>query len=171
MLMPADAAEIAAAARRNRQNESPEFRVIQDSLDLARLAEMPQFPSEMPWYLGFVHATKGAITRIWNEEAGSERAGAIASAILSLHPLAEDWIGRWAPGPPPGWIPAVTRGMIGSLCLPIEITDTEKVAAYQTWLEAEIVSTLRSRAPETYDQVAGYLREFIQSRWGDDAED
>jgi hypothetical protein len=171
MLMPADAAEIAAAARRNRQNESPELRVIQDSLDLARLAEMPQFPSEMPWYLGFVHATKGAITRIWNEEADPDRAGAIASAILNLLPLAEDWIGRWAPGPPPGWIPAVARGMIGSLCLPIEITDTEKMTAYQTWLEAEIVSTLRSRAPETYDQVAGYLREFIQSRWGDDAED
>jgi hypothetical protein len=118
-----------------------------------------------------VHATKGAITRIWNEETDPERAGTIARAILNLHPLAEDWIGRWAPEPPPGWIPAVTRAMIGSLCLPIEIPDAEKVTAYQTWLEAEIISALRSRAPETYDQVVGYLREFIQSPRDDDAED
>ncbi|SED26092.1 hypothetical protein SAMN05519104_3164 [Rhizobiales bacterium GAS188] len=171
MLMPVDASEIAAAARRNKQNESPEFRAIQDTLDLARLAEMPQFPSEMPWYIGFVHAAKGAIARIWNWESDADRAGVIARAILKLHPLAEDWIGRWVPGPPPGWIPAVTRGMIGSLCLPLEITDADKVAGYEKWLEGEIISALRLRAPETYEQVVGYLRELIQSPWDDDAED
>jgi len=166
MLMPVDAGEILAAARRNRQNEAPEFRAIQDTVDLARLAEMPQFPSEMPWHLGVVHATKDAIIKVWNEEADAGRASGIARAILRIHPLAEDWIGRWRQGPPPGWIGAVRRSMIGSLCLPAEIgDDRSKQAAYQAWLETEVVSTLRTRAPETYQQVVGYLKEFIQMPW------
>jgi hypothetical protein len=49
MFIPVVGTELASAVKRNRQNESPEFRAIHDSIDLARLAEVPQFPSEMSW--------------------------------------------------------------------------------------------------------------------------
>ncbi|MGD5682458.1 hypothetical protein QUT02_22645, partial [Xanthomonas citri pv. citri] len=74
MLVPVNAAELAAAAKRNRQNESPEFRAIRDSFDLARLSEIPQFPAEMRWFMSYVQAVRGAISRIWIEEPDEQRA-------------------------------------------------------------------------------------------------
>lgn len=167
MLVPANAEEIAAAAIRNRHSASPEYRAIQDSMDLARLAEVPQFPSEIPWYLAFVHATKGAIAKVWNEEPDLARAAAIASSIFELHPLAEDWVGRWQRAPPPEWIAAVTRAMLGSLSLPVDVSDADKVAAYQSWLESAVMESVRTRSPETYRNVISYLREFIATPWED----
>jgi len=171
MLIPADVAEFTSAAKRNRQNESPEFRAIHDSIDLARLAEMPQFPGEMPWFISLAFAIKGAIIQIWNEESEPERARSIADAIMSVRPLPEDWVGRWAGGPPPAWIPAVRRALSGGLALPIEITDKAKIETYQTWLEAALMSEMRSLAPETYQHVVGYLRDFIQTPWEENDKD
>lgn len=171
MLMPVDAEDIVASVKRNRANESPEFRAIHDTLDLARLAEMPQFPAEMQWFLSYVHATKAALASIWNEESERERASVLSRAILSLHPLPEEWIARWPQGAPNGWIPAVRRVLACSLALPIQITDNAKIAAYQEWLETDVMSPLRLYSPETYQEVLEYLKRFVELPWSDDADD
>jgi hypothetical protein len=126
---------------------------------------MPQFPSEMPWFIGLAYAIKSAITQIWNEESDPERAQTIADAIMSIRPLPEDWVERWAGSPPPEWITAVRRTLTAGLAMPLEITDKAKIESYQTWLEAALMSEMRSLAPETYQHFVGYLKDFIQTPW------
>ncbi len=171
LLIPVNTDEIAAAAARNRQNEAPEFRSIRDALELARIAEMPQFPAEMPWFLSYVHAVKMAIARIWNTEASGDRARILASQVLDLDPTPENWIARWNGHPPPNWIVAVRRALIGGLALPVEITDRSKIQAYQAWLEDVLMGDVRKLSPEAYQQVVNYLREFILTPWSDDGTD
>jgi pimeloyl-ACP methyl ester carboxylesterase len=171
MLVPADASELVAAAKRNRQNEAPEFRAIRDSFDLARLSETPQFPGEMRWFMSYVQAAKGAIMQIWNDEPDEERARAIASAIFDIRPVPEDWFGRWNGNPPPNWIVAVRRALIGGFALPVEISDRDKLRAYQAWIDDVMISEVRFLSPETYQQVVEYLRHFALMPWDEDAED
>jgi hypothetical protein len=165
MLIPADAAEIVAAAKRNKQNEAPEFRAIHDSFDLARLSEMPQFPGEMQWFISYVQAVKSAVMQIWAEEPDEQRARAVASAIFAIRPLPEDWFGRWNGSQPPNWIPAVRRTLLAEFALPIEIADRAKARAYHEWLNDAVMSELRSLSPETYQDVVAYLRNFAQMSW------
>ena len=68
-LMPLDAGEIKSAAQRNGQHLSPEFRAIRDSIDLPRMAEIPLFPAEIPWFMTINSAVKTALVEIWNEES------------------------------------------------------------------------------------------------------
>jgi hypothetical protein len=161
MLVPADTAELVAAAMRNRQNEAPEFRAIRDSFDLARLSEMPQFPGEMPWFMSYVRAIKDAIMQIWINESDEDRARSLASAIFALQPSPEDWFGRWDGKPPPNWIIAVRRALVGGFALPIEIADRTKIDSYQRWFEDVLMSELRSLSPDTYQGVITYLRTFL----------
>ena len=162
MLIPADAAEIAAAAKRNKRNEAPEFRAIHDSFDLARLSEMPQFPSEMGWLISSVQAVKSAVMQIWTEEPDEQRARAVASAIFAIRPLPEDWFECWNGNEPPNWITSVRCALLAGFALPIEIGDTTKARAYHEWLNEAVMSDLRSLSPETYQQVVCHLRNFIQ---------
>jgi tetratricopeptide (TPR) repeat protein len=171
MLVPANAGELVAAAMRNRQNEAPEFRAIRDSFDLARLFEMPQFPGEMRWFMSYVHAVKSAVLQIWNTEPDEDRARSLASAVFALRPSPDDWVGRWNGNPPPNWIMAVSRALVGGFALPIEIADRAKIERYQRWFEEMLMSDLRSVSPETYQQVITYLRSFILMPWDDDDED
>jgi len=171
LVIPVNTDEIVAAAVRNRQNETPEFRAIRDTLELARIAEMPQFPAEMPWLLSYVHAVKMAIARIWNTETNEDRARILASQVLDLDPAPENWIARWNGHPPPNWIAAVRRALTGGLALPVEITDQSKVRAYQAWLEDVLMADIRKLSPDAYQQVVDYLREFILTPWNDDATD
>jgi hypothetical protein len=171
MLVPADASELATAAKRNRQNEAPEFRAIRDSFDLARLSEMPQFPGEMRWFMSYVHAVKGAIMQIWNEEPDEERARKMASVIFDIRPVSEDWLGRWNGNPPPNWIAAVRRALIGGFALPVEISDGAKLSAYKKWINDIMMSEVRFLSPETYQQVVEYLRNFALVPWDEDEED
>ncbi|WP_334396230.1 HTH domain-containing protein [Bradyrhizobium sp. AZCC 2289] len=171
MLVPADASELSAAAKRNRQNEAPEFRAIRDGFDLARLSEMPQFPSEMRWFMSYVQAVKGAIMQIWNDEPDEERARAMASAIFDIRPMPDDWCGRWNGNPPPNWIAAVRRALVAGFALPVEISDRAKLRAYQKWIDDIMMSELRSLSPETYQQVVEYLRNFALMSWDEDDED
>jgi hypothetical protein len=165
MLVPADASEIVAAAKRNRQNEAPEFRAIHDSFDLARLSEMPQFPGEMRWFMSYVHAVKSAVMEVWIEEPEEQRAQAIASAIFDIRPLPEDWFRRWNGSEPPNWITAVRRALLAGFALPIEIADRAKARAYHEWLNTAAMSDLRALSPEMYQQVVEYLRNFVQTPW------
>lgn len=170
MLVPVSVDEILAAAARNRQNESPEFRAIRDSMQLARRIEMPQFPGEIRWFLSYVQSVKSAIARIWINENNMDRARLLASQILALDPNPEDWIGMWHDQPPPGWILAVRSALIGGLAMPIEIDDRSKVEAYQEWLEDALISDVRRLSPAIHQRVVNYLREFILNPWLDDAD-
>ncbi|WIG52198.1 MAG: hypothetical protein OJF48_003116 [Afipia sp.] len=167
MLVPADADEIMAAAFRNRQNEAPEFRAIRDSFDLARLSEMPQFPSEMRWFMSYVQAIRAAVTRIWNSEPDNERCRMLASAIYNLSPPPEDWLGRWGDAPPPNWVIAVRSAIISGFAFPAELEKHERIAPYQKWFEENVMSELRTLSPETYQRVIAYLRDFLRAPWED----
>jgi len=171
LLIPINADEIVLAAMRNRQNEAPEFRAIRDGLELARISEMPQFPGEMRWFMSYVQAVKAAIMRIWNTEAGEERARILSSQIFDLGPLPENWVGRWNGQTPPNWTMAVRRSLIGSFALPVEIMDRAKVKTYQTWFEETLMSEVRTLSPEIYQQVIDYLRQFMLTSWDDNASD
>jgi tetratricopeptide (TPR) repeat protein len=171
MLVPADASELAAVAKRNRQNEAPEFRAIRDSFDLARLSDMPQFPAEMRWFMSYVQAVKSAIMQIWNDEPDEERARTMASAIFDIRPGPEDWFGRWNENPPPNWIAAVRRALVGGFALPIEITNESKLHAYQKWLDDKMMSEVRFLSPDLYEQVVEYLRHFVLTPWDEDEEE
>jgi hypothetical protein len=63
-LMPLDAGEIKSAAQRNGQHLSPEFRAIRDSIDLPRMAEIPLFPAEIPWFMTINSAVKTALVNL-----------------------------------------------------------------------------------------------------------
>jgi hypothetical protein len=170
MLIPVSVDEILAAAARNRQNESPEFRAIRDSIQLARRTEIPQFPGEIRWFLSYVQSVKSAIARVWINETNVDRARLLASQILDLDPNPEDWIGMWHDHPPPGWVSAVRSALIGGLAMPIEIDDRSKVEAYQHWLEEILMSDVRTLSSEIHQRVVNYLREFILNPWLDDAQ-
>ncbi|NOJ41056.1 HTH domain-containing protein [Bradyrhizobium australiense] len=171
MLVPVTATELAAAAKRNRQNESPEFRAVRDSFDLARLSEIPQFPAEMRWFMSYVQAIRGAISRIWIEEPDEQRARLIASAIFEMRIVPEDWLPFWKGQPPPGWIGAVYRALIGGFALPVEILDDKKIVPYQRWLDDVLMSELRLLSPELYQQLVAYVRDFMLMPWGGDEDD
>jgi hypothetical protein len=165
LLVPVEGAELTAAAMRNKQNQSPEFRAICESIDLARLAEMPRFPAEMPWFVAVNAATKSAIMEIWNKESDPERAESLANAILDVSPRPEDWIACWQGNPPPQWIEAVKRVTIASLALPIELSDHQVIHKFNVWLERSVLSPLRELSPERYQAVIEHLRTFVQTPW------
>jgi pimeloyl-ACP methyl ester carboxylesterase/tetratricopeptide (TPR) repeat protein len=170
MLIPADASELASAAKRNRRHEAPEFRAIRDSFDLARLSEIPQFPGEMRWLMSYVQAVKGAVMQIWNDETEEERARVLATAVFDLRISPEDWLARWNGNPPPNWIEAVQRALIAGFLLPLEISDEIKLRAYHKWFDDIILSDLRFLSPGRYQEVVKYLRQFALMPWDEDEE-
>lgn len=165
LLVPVDGPELAAATMRNRQNDSPEFRAIRDSIDLARLAELPQFPAEMPWFIAANAAAKSAITEIWNNEPDPARAGVLADVLLDLKPRPEDWVARWESHPPPQWVEAVRRTTIVTLALPVELSDEIRLDNYNVWLERSVLSPTREMFPELYRAVIENLKWFMTTPW------
>jgi hypothetical protein len=161
VLVPVDAQEILQAARRNRQAESPEFRAIRESVALARAAEVPLFPAEMPWLLSVVSATKEAILQSWNEENETPRAAELSNAIFELRPQAEEWLGQWQGQPPPNWLNSVKSVLIATLAMPIEIADPQKRAAYHAWFDNRVLTPLQRIAPLAYDSIIAYLKQFV----------
>ncbi|KRP89212.1 hypothetical protein AOQ73_26690 [Bradyrhizobium pachyrhizi] len=166
LLVPLTTAEVVAAAKRNRKNEAPEFRAIRDSFDLARISEIPQFPAEMRWFMTYVQAIRGAISQIWVDEPDEQRARVIASAIFEMRIVPEDWLPFWKGQPPPGWIGAVHRALIGGFALPVEILDDKKTGPYQQWLDEVLMREVRLVSPDLYKQVVSYIQEFALMPWG-----
>jgi hypothetical protein len=160
-LVPVDKDEVVAAAQRNRRSESPEFRAIRESIALARAAEVPRFPAEVPWFAFVSMAIKGAIAQIWIDEKDSARAASLATGLLELLPKAEDWVERWEGQPPPGWVGAVTNVGIASLSLPVEIPDQDTLKAYNGWLERQVLKPLKAYSPSTYQAVVTQLRFLV----------
>ena len=168
VLIPLDAEEVLAAARRNKQAESPEFRAVRESIALARAADVPRFPAEMPWLLSVVSATKGAITQSWNEELEASRAREMSNAILDLRPRAEEWVAQWHGQTPPEWMQAVNRVLIASLAMPVEIGDKQKLSAYQAWFDESVLAPLRRRAPDAYDSIVEHIKQFVIGTYNND---
>jgi len=168
VLVPVDVDEVLAAARRNKLAESPEFRAIRESIALARAAEVPRFPAEMPWFLSVVSATKGAITRIWNEEPETSRAMELSNATFYLRPTAEEWLAQWQGQPPPNWVAGVYCVLIASLAMPVEIGEPQKLAAYHAWFDEAVLARVRRTSPESYDAIVKYMKQFVIGAYNDD---
>src|SRR6202034_927499 len=148
------AGEVKVATRRRGQHLSPELRAIRDSIDLPRMAEIPLFPAEIPWFMTINSATKSALVEIWDEESDASRAAAMADAIYGIYPNPEDWVASWRGQPPPEWIVAVNRVMRTSLALPFELGATpETLGRYHEWLERTVLEPMRRSAPESYRAV------------------
>jgi hypothetical protein len=171
VLMPMDAAEIANATMRSGAVKSAELKAIQESVDLARVAEVPAFPRELPWFAALNMAAKAAIMEVWKTEPDRERAVTIADMLLELYPNPEDWIACWGSNPPPNWVDAVRSISVASLSIPVELADDQLVAAYNDWLEARLLKPMRATEPQRYQRVVAQMRSFIDSaQEGDDEE-
>ena len=167
--MPLDAGEIKSAAQRNGQHLSPEFRAIRDSIDLPRMAEIPLFPAEIPWFMTINSAVKTALVEIWNEERDPQKAAAIADAVYSIYPTPEDWVACWKGQPPPEWIMAVNRILRTTLALPFELGgDPQALDRYNEWLERTVLEPMRKTAPESYRAIVEYLKNFVLNSRNDD---
>jgi len=168
-LMPLDAGEIKSAAQRNGQHLSPEFRAIRDSIDLPRMAEIPLFPAEIPWLMTINSAVKTVLVEIWNEESDPEKAAAIADAVYSIYPTPEDWVACWKGQPPPEWVMAVNRILHATLALPFELGgDQQALDRYNEWLERTVLEPMRRTAPESYQAIVEYLKNFVLNSRNDD---
>jgi hypothetical protein len=161
MLIPVDVEEIVHAAMRSKAGVSREFRAIRENLDLARIAEMPRFPAEIPWFGSFAINAKSAVMQVWMREKDWARAAALSEMILNLRPRAESWLARWEGDPPPGWVEAVGRMTTASLAMPVEFGHDEDLRAYHKWLEERILEPMRRLRPDGYKAMIEYVRMFI----------
>ena len=168
-LMPLDAGEIKSAAQRNGQHLSPEFRAIRDSIDLPRMAEIPLFPAEIPWFMTINSAVKTALVEIWNEESDPQKAAAIADAVYSIYPTPEDWVACWKGQPPPEWIMAVNRILRTTLALPFELGgDPQALDHYNEWLERTVLEPMRKTEPESYRAIGRISQKFVLNSRNDE---
>jgi hypothetical protein len=162
-LVPLDTDEILFAALRRTGSDSAELRAMKESILLARVAALPRFPAEIPWFATTTVAIKNAIIGVWAREPDHERAATLAEAIRDLQPHPEDWGEQWEGQVPPDWVNAVSLMLVAGLALPIELRREELRHAYNNWLESEILEPLRTRAPEIYVAVVKHIRSLINS--------
>src|SRR5207248_3113923 len=64
-LVPLDTEEIVIAALRRTGSDSAELRAMKESILLARVAALPRFPAEIPWFATTTIAIKNAIMAVW----------------------------------------------------------------------------------------------------------
>jgi hypothetical protein len=168
-LIPLDAGEIKSAAQRNGQQLSPEFRAIRDSIDLPRMAEIPLFPAEIPWFMTITSAARTALVEIWNAESDAQKAAAMADSVYSIYPNPEDWVACWKGQPPPEWVMAVKRAHRTTLSLPFELGgDTQALDRYNEWLESTVLDLMRKTEPESYQAMVDHLKDFVLNSRNED---
>lgn len=161
-LMPVEGNEIAVAAMRSGASRSAELKAIVESIDLARVAEIPRFPREAPWFASLNMTVRVAIFEIWKAEKDFDRAAMFSDQVMDLLPRLEDWIVCWRDTPPPDWVEAVTRISVASLSIPVELEDEAATSAYNQWLERRVLEPLRSTAPERYRGIVANIKDFIE---------
>ena len=167
-IVPVETSEVSHAVNRSHSAMSAEMRAIQESIDLARVAEIPSFPREIRWFANTSMAVKAAIIPIWKSVGDAKLAGRLSNMVMQIIPKPEDWVARWAPEPPPEWVEAVNRVISSTLALPVELGATETIAAYNAWLELNHLEPLRAVWPERYQAVVEQLRAFILAGEDDD---
>jgi hypothetical protein len=167
-LVPLDTDEIVVAALRCTGSDSAELRAMKESVLLARVAALPRFPSEIPWFATTMVASKNAIIAVWAKEPDHKRAALLASTIRDLQPHAEDWVDQWDGQAPPNWVDGVSLVMVAGLALPFELLDDELRQAYNNWIESKILEPLRIRGAGTYATVVQHIRSLINSIARDD---
>jgi hypothetical protein len=160
-LVPIETEEAVVAALRSGTSESAEFRTLGESLGLASVAEVPRFPAEIFWFSSVCMSIQRALIQVWQREADAARAAHAADYLLNLRPDPADWATRWESGAPPGWIDVVNRVMTASLAFPVELQESETVAAYNEWLESRVLGPLRIMSPQRYRAVVESIRTLI----------
>jgi hypothetical protein len=161
--MPVQTDEIMHAIARSRETMSAEMRAIRESMDLARVAEIPAFPRELQWFAKISMAMKSALVQVWQTQTDHDHSAKLSNMILSLAPRPEDWAGQWKAGTPSEWIETVSRITVASMAMPIEIQDDGILDAYNKWFETHQLEPLRALSPERYRAVVEYIRAFIES--------
>lgn len=167
-LLPLDTREIVIATLRCTNSDSAELRAMKESVLLARVAALPRFPSEIPWFATTLVASKNAIIAVWAKEPDHKRAALLANTIRDLQQHPEDWVDQWDGQAPPNWVNGVSLVMVAGLALPFELLDDELRQAYNNWLESNILEPLRVRGAETYATVVQHIRSLINSIAKDD---
>lgn len=167
-IMPVDNDEIVVAALRSKNADSAELKAIHESISLARVAELPVFPAEIPWFASTTLAIKNAVLAIWQREPDHARAGELSNAVLALRPAPEDWLSRWEGPPPPDWMETVRTVILASLALPVELADEKTLKAYNTWLEQQVLEPLCLKSPKSYEAVVQHVRRFVDAVIKDD---
>ncbi|WP_147270294.1 MULTISPECIES: HTH domain-containing protein [Rhodopseudomonas] len=162
-IVPVETAEMSHAVGRSHSAMSAELRAIQESIDLARVSEIPSFPREIRWFANTSMAVKAAIIPIWKSVHNAELAGGLSDMVMQIVPKPEDWGARWDNEPPPEWVEAVNRVIMSTLAFPVELGETETIAAYNAWFELSCLEPLRAVWPDRYQAVVEQLRAFILS--------
>lgn len=170
-LMPADIDELISAALRNRQGESAEFRAIRESFLIARMSELPRFPSDIMWFLTLALNIKSAIKEVWVRESDFERAAEASSALLALLPNTKFWGAFWENGPPPAWDDASDRAIMAGLAMPVELKDRAILDAYNAWLEKAVLCPIRLNQPDRYAGIVEQVKRYLLSTVDDHDED
>jgi hypothetical protein len=163
LLVPLHADEVLAAALRSIDSESAELRGMRESIGLARIADMPRFPAEVPWFASVNLSIQHALIRSWNRAADPAAAARISDKLLDLRAKPEDWLARWEGNPPQDWAEAVSRVMASGLAVPVELDDDDATRAYNEWLETRVLTPMRNTFPERYAAVANHIRALIPS--------
>ena len=169
-IVPLSVAEVLHAAARSVKAISAEMRAIQESIDLARVSEVPTFPREIQWFADTSLALKSAVLQIWKTQKDHALAARLSNLIMSTLPKPEDWASRWEAGLPLGWVENVSRVILASLAMPIEIGDVKILAAYNEWFEQHQLEPLKSVWPKRYQAVVEQARSFIFNAEDDDDE-
>jgi len=160
-LIPADAEEFRRAAERSTDVESAEFRVLSQSIALARVRQLPRFPAEAPWLVALIKAVRVAAKQIWLHEKDPIRAAKLADLIVAELPQPADWAPLWQTGAPTGWMEVIEQVVMADLALAIELPDRETRAAYFKWVEQRLVDPMRLFNPVGYDAVVERIRSYI----------
>jgi hypothetical protein len=170
MLVPVEADEVVAGAKRSGDVESAELRALRESLALARLTELPRFPGEIPWFISVCTGITRGVRRTF-AELPCEQAEGVATYLHRLLPDPYDWLGVWHGGAEPEWAEKVSRALHQDIVAALDIDDSVKRGAYHSWAEKHVLEPMRTLAPERYRALVEDLRVFLLNSRNDDADE